>query len=83
MPEKKRAQKAPDKLPFELALAETEQIAEKIESGEINLEDSLAAYERGLALIKRCRQLLDQAEQRVQKLHLDEENEDTNENKTQ
>jgi len=45
-----------------------EGIIERIESGQIGLERSLAEYERGVALIKRCRQVLDRAEQRVEEL---------------
>jgi exodeoxyribonuclease VII small subunit len=45
-----------------------EQIIERIESGQVGLEQSISEYERGVALIKRCRQVLDRAEQRVEEL---------------
>ncbi len=52
-------------MPFEEALEMVEQIIERIESGQIGLEDSIQAYERGVKLIKRCRNVLDLAELRV------------------
>jgi len=54
---------------YEEAVAQLESILEKIESGEIGLEASIQEYERGVGLIKRCRAILDQAEQRIE--HLD------------
>lgn len=55
-------------LGFEEALEQVEAIIEKVESGRIGLEESIAQYERGAALILRCRKILDRAEQRVQEL---------------
>ena len=53
---------------FEGALAELEALVERMETGELSLEDSLCAYERGVALSRRCQQALDAAEQRIQTL---------------
>jgi exodeoxyribonuclease VII small subunit len=53
---------------FEQAVQALERIIERIESGEIGLEQSITEYERGVALIKRCREVLDRAEQRVEEL---------------
>lgn len=53
---------------FEEALESLESIIEKIESGEIGLEESIAQYEHGVALINRCRGILNRAEQRVEEL---------------
>lgn len=53
---------------FEEALEQVEAIIERIESGEIGLERSIAEYERGVAMIRRCREVLAKAEQRVQDL---------------
>jgi exodeoxyribonuclease VII small subunit len=50
---------------FEKALEELESIVTKIESGQIGLEESIAEYERGVALVQRCREVLAKAEQRV------------------
>lgn len=54
-----------DDLPFESALSEVESIIERIEAGEVGLEQSLSAYERGIQLIAHCRGKLDQAQLRV------------------
>lgn len=54
---------------FEESLAQLEGLIERIESGEIGLEQSLAEYERGMALIGRCEEILKKAEQRVQELN--------------
>ena len=53
---------------FEHSLDELEQLVEKMEQGEMNLEDSLAAYERGVGLYRRCQAALEQAELRVRLL---------------
>ena len=53
---------------FEQSLDELEQLVEKMEHGEMSLEDSLAAYERGVGLYRRCQAALEQAELRVRLL---------------
>lgn len=53
---------------FEAALEQVESIIDRIESGEAGLEDSIEAYERGMTLLRRCRAILDRAEQRVREL---------------
>ena len=53
---------------LETALAQIEQIIERIESGEVGLEESLAEYERGVTLINHCRGKLDAARQKVEDL---------------
>lgn len=58
-------------LPFEKALAELEQIVQKLESGNVPLEDSIKIYERGEVLKRRCDMLLKDAEARVEKIALD------------
>ena len=59
------------KLSFEKALAELEQIVQKLERGDVPLEESVAIYERGETLKRRCEELLRQAEARVEKITLD------------
>jgi exodeoxyribonuclease VII small subunit len=54
---------------FEQALEGLEAIVERIEQGEVGLEESIAEYERGVALIKRCKEILGRAEQRVEELN--------------
>lgn len=53
---------------FEEAVEQLESIIDRIESGEVGLEDCLAQYERGMALIKQCRAILTKAEQRIAEL---------------
>jgi exodeoxyribonuclease VII small subunit len=53
---------------FEKALDELEQLVQKMETGEQNLDESLASYERGVALYRRCQAVLEQAELRVRLL---------------
>jgi exodeoxyribonuclease VII small subunit len=56
---------------FEKALQELESIVQKLEGGNVPLEESVAIYERGEALKRRCEELLRQAEARVEKITLD------------
>ncbi len=58
-------------LSFERALEELESIVTRLEGGEVALEESVAIYERGEALKRRCEQLLRQAEARVEKITTD------------
>ena len=56
------------KLSFEQAIKELGGIVQKIEQGQIPLQDSLTQYERGMALIKHCRGILEKAEKRIEKV---------------
>lgn len=56
---------APDSMAYDAAVTELEALIDAIESGEVGLEASVRAYERGAALLRRCRALLTSAEQRV------------------
>lgn len=51
---------------FEEALVELEQLVEKMEQGELSLEESLKHFERGIALTRACQKALTEAEQKVQ-----------------
>jgi exodeoxyribonuclease VII small subunit len=53
---------------YEEAIEELEAILGRMEKGETALEDSLREYARGDALVRRCRQVLDQAEQRIEQI---------------
>ena len=53
---------------FETTLAELEQVVERMERGDLPLEESLAHFERGIALARSCQQALQAAEQKVQQL---------------
>lgn len=59
-----------EKLSFEQALAELEQIVKTLESGNIELDKSIVQYERGEKLKQYCSQKLQEAEQRVEKISL-------------
>lgn len=50
---------------LEKSLAKLETISEKMEEGDLSLEQSLAQFEEGVTLIKHARSLLEQAEQKV------------------
>lgn len=56
------------KLSFERAMEELESIVKRLEDGKVPLEESVAIYERGEALKRRCEELLRQAEARVDKI---------------
>ncbi len=60
---------ATESMSFEEAMAELEGLIERIEQGTIGLEESLAARKRGDGLIRRCRSILDTAEQELE--HMD------------
>ena len=55
-------------LSFERALKELEAIVGRLERGDVELEESIAIYERGDALKAHCERLLKQAEAKVEKL---------------
>ena len=59
------------KLSFERAMEELESIVKRLEDGKVPLEESVAIYERGEALRRRCEELLRQAEARVDKITTD------------
>jgi exodeoxyribonuclease VII small subunit len=56
---------SPDKMRFSDALNELESIVAALEGGQLDLEDSLARYERGVALLRACQARLAEAEQKV------------------
>ncbi|UVJ43500.1 exodeoxyribonuclease VII small subunit [Pseudomonas sp. LS1212] len=53
---------------FEQSLAELQTLVERLENGELSLEDSLTAFEQGIRLTRECQRALAQAEQKVQVL---------------
>jgi len=71
-----RQKAAPDsepvsKMSFEQSLRELEDIVSRLEQGDVELEQSIAIYERGETLRKHCDELLGRAEARVEKITLD------------
>jgi exodeoxyribonuclease VII small subunit len=57
-------------LPFEKALEQLEEIVAKLESGKVDLEQSIAIYEKGQALKDHCEKQLKDAEARIEKITL-------------
>jgi exodeoxyribonuclease VII small subunit len=55
-------------LPFEAAMKELEDIVDRLEKGNVPLEESIVIYERGEALKKHCDDLLKRAEARIEKI---------------
>jgi exodeoxyribonuclease VII small subunit len=64
----KGATKPIEELSFEGALQELEAIVARLEQGEVDLEDSIALYERGQALKSHCEKKLKSAESRLEKI---------------
>lgn len=60
--------KAANEMSFEEALDELETIVNKLEQGEVSLDDAVKAYERGTELKQHCQKRLDEAKMRVEKI---------------
>lgn len=59
---------------FEQALGELETLVQKLESGELSLDESLLEFKKGVELTRHCQQVLDNAQQTVEQLlKLDDE----------
>ncbi len=58
------------KLTFEQALKRLEQVVATLEKGEAPLDEALALFQEGTEMCKTCRDILDQAEQTIEKLEL-------------
>lgn len=61
------------RMSFEQTINELTGIVSKVEQGRIPLQDSLEQYEKGMALIKHCRNILAKAEKRIEKISQDKE----------
>ena len=70
---KEKPQELPD---FEKALEELESLVEQLESGELNLDQSLQQFKRGIELTRHCQSVLERAQQSVEQL-LDPQDEDS------
>jgi exodeoxyribonuclease VII small subunit len=57
-----------EKLSFEEAFRDLEAMVQRLEDGELTLEEALTLYERGMSLAQRCGDALDAAELQVQQL---------------
>ena len=78
MTKKKSEEQSNDaEVDFESALKELETLVSRMESGELSLDESLKAFERGVELTRKCQSSLEAAELRVQTLTQDKELEDS------
>ena len=68
-----KAESAPKLADFEAAMRELDEVVKAMESGELTLEQSLARFERGVALVKQCQSTLKSAELRIEQLSADGE----------
>lgn len=63
---------SPDKMTFELAADELDAIVKRIDEGKGDLEAMMKEHERGQLLVKRCRDLLAEAEQQLTSMEVDD-----------
>jgi exodeoxyribonuclease VII small subunit len=59
---------------FEQSLTELEEIVSQLEQGELSLENALQQFEKGIALARRCQEVLQQAEQKIEILTMNQTN---------
>lgn len=67
------AKKDPSSKKFEVALAELAEVVEQLESGDLSLEESLTAFEKGVGLVKYCNEKLSEVEKKVELLIKDKD----------
>ena len=79
----KKQKNGVEKLSFEEAIKELTNIVGKIEQGQIPLQDSLTQYEKGMALIKHCRTILQKAEKRIEKISKEQATENSQQEETE
>lgn len=65
---KKKEDSGAEDINFEAAMAELETLVAQMEDGDLSLDESLKAFERGIMLTRQCQQALSRAELRVQAL---------------
>ncbi len=58
--------KQPQKNSFEQALKELEEAADRLESGDLGLDDSIKEFEKGIKLARYCQQKLEEAERKIE-----------------
>ena len=63
-----KAQKQPESMSYEEALAELEKIVHALEKDQVNLDGSISLYERGQVLVNHCAALLEKAELKLEQL---------------
>lgn len=55
-----------DALTFEQAIGRLQEIVEKVETGQIGLEEAITQYEAGVKLVQHCKQILEGAERKIE-----------------
>lgn len=70
MPRQTKKQKE-EELPFESLMKQIEEMVVRLEEGELSLEDSLLHYEKGVGLVRRAQERLDQFDRRLEQLTAD------------
>ena len=73
MSQDESAREAQDERSFEECLQALEKVVERIESGELNLEESLGTFEEGVRLVQSCNHKLGEVERRIEVLTKDSE----------
>ena len=66
--------KSIEKMSFEEALAELEEIVNKIDTGQESLADAVSSFERGVALKNHCEKMLKEAKLKIEKITVTSEN---------
>ena len=61
-----------DDITFEQALKNLEEIVEELNNGEVDLEEAISAYERGVKLKNVCEERLQNAKERIEKIQIEE-----------
>lgn len=58
--------KSAESIDLEIALQQLQELVERMEKGQLTLEDSLKSFEEGVQLVRQCQEVLQKAEQKVQ-----------------
>ena len=56
---------------FEAMMGRLQSLVDKLEEGNLTLDESIRSFEEGMDLVKKCAEVLDKAEERIQKLTRD------------
>lgn len=73
MAQKRKSTKEIESLSFEQAIENLTEIVDKIETGQVPLQESLQQYEKGMEMIKHCRKILLDAEKRIEQIAEDQQ----------
>jgi exodeoxyribonuclease VII small subunit len=68
MPDSEKRQPCADEPTFEASLSELQDLVRVLEEGALDLDESIARFERGISLLRRCYQALERAEQKIELL---------------